>query len=146
MKAEDSAQMTAISILPGGPNDSMPGTYSLEEVAARLDVPEATVREWLANFRWERRYDGAGLLLLEDRDLEFLRLIKSLKDVDRSCESIVRLIADEPDAQPELPAVEADPTANPISSDCEQMETLKAELKELHAKPFRPFWKFWSRF
>jgi DNA-binding transcriptional MerR regulator len=137
--------MLATSILPLGPNDHVTGTYSLEDVAKRLDVPEATVREWLASFRWERRYDGAGLLLLEDRDLEFLRVIKSLKDVDRSCESIVRLIADEPEGAPDLQETTMEPLAPASTNNIDQMETLKAELKELHAKPLRPFWKFWLR-
>jgi DNA-binding transcriptional MerR regulator len=111
-------------------------TFTMEEVALRLEVPETSIREWLTSFRWERRYDGQGHLLLEERDLEFLRLIKSLKDVDRSCDSIVRLIADEP---PPPPAEE------PKQDDLAQIETLKAELLVLHARPARPWWKFWSR-
>lgn len=114
-------------------------TFTMEEVALRLEVPETTVREWLTSFRWERRYDGQGHLLLEERDMEFLRLIKSLKDVDRSCESIVRLIADEP---PPPPAAE-EPA--PEAPHLDQIETLKAELLDLHARPVRPWWKFWCR-
>jgi DNA-binding transcriptional MerR regulator len=112
-------------------------TFTMEEAALRLEVPEGAVREWLTSFRWERRYDGQGHLLLEERDLEFLRLIKSLKDVDRSCDSIVRLIADEP-AAPPVPVEEP-------QDDLAQIESLKAELLDLHARPARPWWKFWAK-
>jgi hypothetical protein len=112
-------------------------TFTMEEAARRLEVPEASVHEWLTSFRWERRYDGFGHLLLEERDLAFLKLIKSLKDVDRSCESIVRLIAADP--LPEAPVEE-------LRNDLAQFETLKAELLDLHARPVRkPWWKFWAK-
>lgn len=125
----------AILLSPSEGSDAM---FTLEDVALRLGVPEASVREWLSSFRWERRFDGSGHLLLGERDLEFLRLIKSLKDVDRSCESIARLI-DRPE-QEDLAAEPAPPPDGQV-----QIETLKAELRELHARPRVPFWKFWAR-
>lgn len=151
--------------------------FSLPDTAARLDVPETTVREWLTTFNWERRYDGEGHLYLTRRDLEFLRVIKSLKDVDRSCESIVRIL--EQDEEPaallkeaseapgsaaeglraessEAPVIEAEPPVEvtlvveaapepDVETGLEQIETLKAELRELHAQApqKKPFWKFW---
>lgn len=131
--------------------------FTLAEAALRLDLPESTIREWLSTFNWERHYDGAGHLYLAPRDLEFLRVIKSLKEVDRSCESIVRVIhADAPlevqveeGEQPELVEEAEEPEAiaepEPVEQNLEQIETLKAELKELHAKPAKkPFWKFWG--
>ena len=114
--------------------------FNLEEVAQRLDVPELQVRAWLGQFHWERRYDGSGQLLLADRDLEFLRLIKSLKDVDRSCESICRLIDQEPVAAEPPPE-----PAKPAPDGREQVETLKAVLRDLHPRAPRPFWRFWQR-
>lgn len=157
--------------------------FSLPDTAARLGVPEATVREWLTTFNWERRYDGEGHLYLTRKDLEFLRVIKSLKEVDRSCESIVRIIEQDEmppapqkaeseapgsaaaglkaESTPDTPVIEAapeepmpaitlvveaaEPEAPEGESDLEQIETLKAELRELHAQPAKkkPFWKFW---
>lgn len=121
-------------------------SFSLQEAALRLDVNEPTLREWLATFQWERRYDGEGHLYLNQRDLAFLRVVKSLKEVDRSCDSIVRIITKEEiqgftAAEPEsADEIEADPSAGGLA----QIESLKAELKELHARPARkPFWKFW---
>lgn len=134
-----------------GPLNESSTLLSLEAVAEHLDVPESTVREWLATFNWERRYDGAGHLYLTQRDIEFLGVIKSLKEVDRSCESIVRIISTESlslDVVPaefpaESPEVE-DPS--PVVVGLEQIATLKAELKELHARPARrSFWQFWKR-
>lgn len=130
--------------------------YSLAEAAERLDVSEATVREWLTSFNWERHYDGEGVLYLSSRDVDFLQVVKSLKDVDRSCESIVRVIsekgelveapaADEPPLEAEAVVPEAEP-AVPRPDNSEQLATLKAELLELHAQPVKkkPFWKFWQ--
>jgi DNA-binding transcriptional MerR regulator len=142
--------------------DAAAPMLSLEEAAIRLNLSEAAIREWLATFNWERRYDGAGHLMLAPRDLDFLRVIKSLKDVDRSCESIVRIIQDDaPLAEGEIPlelsvsliespeatAAPARPAVDPVEANLAQLETLKAELRELHAaKPARkPFWKFWAR-
>lgn len=124
-------------------------SFSLQEAALRLDVNEPTLREWLSTFQWERRYDGEGHLYLNQRDLAFLRVVKSLKEVDRSCESIVRIITQEeiqgfaaPEA--EEAEVEAPPEADPSAGGLAQIESLKAELKELHARPAKkPFWKFW---
>jgi DNA-binding transcriptional MerR regulator len=127
---------------------------TLEEAAVRLSVSEAAIREWLATFNWERHYDGEGHLMLAPRDLDFLRVIKSLREVDRSCESIVRIIQDDaPDAldvtvtlvETAAPPEPARPDA--VEQNLEQLETLKAELRELHAaKPAKkPFWKFWAR-
>jgi DNA-binding transcriptional MerR regulator len=133
----------------GPVQDSAP-TFSLHEAALRLDVEEATIREWLSTFNWERHYDGQGAMYLTLKDVEFLRVIKSLKDVDRSCDSIVRIIGGEDvlslDVTPAEPAdmVEEAPRQDPLKANLEQVETLKAELKELHAKPAKkPFWKFW---
>ncbi|MDB5096735.1 MAG: hypothetical protein JWM80_1156 [Cyanobacteria bacterium RYN_339] len=114
----------------------IPMPLTMEEAARRLAVPEACVHEWLTSFRWERRYDGFGHLLLEERDFAFLKLIKSLKDVDRTCESIVRLISDDP--------APSEHFEEPLG-DLAQFESLKAELLDLHARPVRrPWWKFWA--
>lgn len=136
-----------------GPLHESSPSFSLQEAAMRLDVPEGMIREWLQTFNWERRYDGEGHLYLTTKDLEFLRVIKSLKDVDRSCESIVRIITTDAPLEvdveegppPEPVADEAVDEDEPVERSREQIETLKAELKELHAKPVkRPFWKFWA--
>ena len=129
-------------------------TYALDEAARRLGVSEAAVREWLSTFNWERRFDGEGHLYLTARDLDFLRVVKSLKEVDRSCDSISRIIQEETIThhvivvdQPLEPAAEeeAEPLEETALEDNrEQIETLKAELKELQARPSKkPFWKFW---
>lgn len=125
------------------------GTLALSEVAGLLDVTEGAVREWLSFFQWQRRYDGSGHLFLTERDVGFLRVIKSLKEVDRSCESIVRTIHETglkppPSHREEvIPAHDLDPS-DPMIQGLAQIETLKAELKDLHARPTRkPFWKFW---
>lgn len=140
------------------PADAEPPAVTIDVVAERLDVAPAQVRHWLTLFNWERRYDATGHLWLTARDAEFLRLVKSLRDVDRSCESIARLLGADPEVGPlRLRAEEADldppgPDAaddEPVDggdSDIAQVETLKAELRDLHAKPAkRPFWKFWER-
>lgn len=112
--------------------------FTMEEAVLRLGVSEATVREWIGSFHWERRYDGTGNLILMERDLDFLRLIKSLKEVDRSCDSIVKLI----ECPLETPPEEAPPAPEHLG----QIATLKDALRELHAAPpRRPFWKFWTR-
>ena len=123
--------------------------FSLAEAALRLEVDEATIREWLSTFSWERHYDGEGTVYLSLKDVEFLRVIKSLKDVDRSCESIVRIIGDPlmPPLEPaEIePVPEPEPGPDSVEVNLAQIETLKAELRELHAKPAKkPFWKFWG--
>lgn len=136
-----------------GPLHEPSPSFSLPEAAMRLDVPEGTIREWLQTFNWERHYDGEGHLYLTNKDLDFLRVIKSLKDVDRSCESIVRIITTDTPLEVEVEAgpppepVEEEAVAEPepVERNLEQIQTLKAELKELHAKPTRkPFWKFWG--
>ncbi len=145
------------------PADAEPPVMTIQVVADRLEVEPAQVRQWLSLFNWERRYDAAGHLWLSARDAEFLRLIKSLRDVDRSCESIARLIGADPDVGPLRLQVEAEgpqpdedardeaeaaeeAASDPGASDLAQIETLKAELLDLHAKPAkRPFWKFWER-
>jgi DNA-binding transcriptional MerR regulator len=133
-----------------GPVQDSP-SFSLPEAALRLEVEEATIREWLSNFNWQRNYDGQGHMYLTIKDIEFLRVIKSLKDVDRSCDSIVRIIGgddtlavDVLPAEPAAEAAEPEPVRDPMQANLDQIETLKAELLELHAKPNkRPFWKFW---
>lgn len=113
-----------------------PGLHAVADVAARLEVTEGELHGWLGTFQWERRFDGAGHLLLDERDIGFLDLIKSLRVVDRSCASIVKLIA--PDAEA-LPAL----VARAASTD--PHEALKAELKNLQPPaPRRPFWRFWD--
>lgn len=145
--------------------DAEPPVMTIEVVAERLEVEPVQVRQWLSLFNWERRYDAAGHLWLSARDAEFLQLIKSLRDVDRSCASIARLIgigsdvgplrlqveAEEPGPEEHAPdedapeEVEEEP-GDAGSSDLAQIETLKAELRDLHARPAkRPFWKFWER-
>ncbi|HEY9720771.1 MAG TPA: MerR family transcriptional regulator [Oscillatoriaceae cyanobacterium] len=127
-----------------GPIQDPPALLSLEAVAEGLDLPESTIREWLASFNWERRYDGAGHLYLSPRDIGFLRVIKALKELDRSCDSIVRVISTE---DLDLEVVAADPEAalSVAEASLQQVETLKAELKALHARPAKkPFWKFWA--
>lgn len=133
-----------------GPVQESPILFSLPEAALRLEVEETTIREWLSTFNWQRHYDGQGTVYLSVKDLEFLRVIKSLKDVDRSCDSIVRIIggddmvgaiAEPVDAVDDEEETEI---ADPVRDNLDQLETLKAELKELHAKPSKkPFWKFW---
>ena len=123
--------------------------FSLGEAALRLEVEESTIREWLSTFNWERHYDGQGNVYLSLKDVEFLRVIKSLKDVDRSCESIGRIIGGEDlaalEAPAEEPEAEPEPGPDPVEVSLAQLETLKAELRELHAKPAKkPFWTFWS--
>ena len=132
-----------------GPVQESP-VFSLPEAALRLDVEETAIREWLSTFNWQRNYDGQGNMYLTLKDIEFLRVIKSLKDVDRSCDSIVRIIGGDEalalDVVPAEPLEEIDeaPVADPMQANLSQIETLKAELKELHAKPTKkPFWKFW---
>lgn len=144
------------------PTDAEPPSLTIDVVAARLEVEPSQVRYWLTLFNWERRYDATGHLWLSARDAEFLRLVKSLRDVDRSCESIARLIGSDPEVGPLRLRAEADadeaaePAAEPDAaedepvdggdSDIAQVETLKAELRDLHARPARkPFWKFWDR-
>lgn len=124
-----------------------------------LGVSESTLREWLSTFNCERHFDAQGSEKLSPKGVDFLRMVKSLRDVDRSCESIVRLLgassaeppADAEDSQAvedpeyfldELDLLEDLPSA---ASDLEQVESLKAELKDLHAAPAtrKPFWKFW---
>lgn len=101
----------------------------LAEIAGRLAVSEAQVREWLGSFAWEGRYDAHGQLWLTERDAEFLGVVKQLREADRTCESIVRLIGGD------------DP-----SPDLAQIASLKAAMRDLHAPPARkPFWKFWAR-
>ena len=115
--------------------------FTLDEAALRLGVPEQQVRTWLSQFRWERHFDGSGHLLLGEKDMEFLRLLRSLKDVDVTCDSITRLIEGEPQpavAEAPQPAVAAGP-----STGREQVETLKEALRDLHQS--RPFWRFWQR-
>jgi DNA-binding transcriptional MerR regulator len=132
-----------------GPVQESSPLFSLSEAALRLEVEEAIIREWLSTFNWERHYDGQGTMYLSLKDVEFLRVIKSLKDVDRSCDSIVRIIAGDAalavDVVPaDLVEIEEEPQPDPLQASLEQVETLKAELKELHAKPAKkPFWKFW---
>lgn len=130
----------------GPVQDSAPN-FSLHEAALRLDVEEATIREWLSAFNWERHYNGQGAMYLTLKDVEFLRVIKSLKEVDRSCDSIVRIIGGEDLLSLDVvPATDEEvPAPDPLKANLEQVETLKAELKELHAKPAKkkPFWKFW---
>lgn len=138
-------------MMSSGPLQDIPQPLvNLDEAAERLEVPEASIREWLATFNWERRFDGDGHLLLTERDLAFLRVIKSLKQVDRSCESIVRIINEEDPLDVEIKLVAepiaAEPEPSATESNLAQIATLKAELKELHAKPAKkPFWKFWGR-
>jgi DNA-binding transcriptional MerR regulator len=135
---------------PGPHLDPSPTHFSLQEAAVRLNVSEATLREWLTNFNWERTFDGKGNLCLSERDIEFLRVIQSLKDVDRSCESIVRIIdgkaesteAFNDEAAPAL--LSEEPVPMLPRSGHEEIESLKAELKALHAPVNKkPFWKFW---
>ncbi|MEB3221495.1 MAG: MerR family transcriptional regulator [Candidatus Sericytochromatia bacterium] len=124
---------------------SQPGDLGLAEAAARLGVEEAILLSWLAAFGWERHYDGSGALRLGEQDLEFLRVVKSLRDIDRSCDSIVRLLAEDGDEPP--PEVLVDEGAEHAVAGMAQIETLKAELRDLHASPHRsaPFWRFWRR-
>ncbi|MEB3330144.1 MAG: MerR family transcriptional regulator [Candidatus Sericytochromatia bacterium] len=118
-----------------------PPDLGLEEAAHALGVEPTTVLAWLSAFSWERSYDGAGALRLREADLEFLRVVKSLRDVDRSCDSIVRLLAD--DGEPHGAA--DDPAAELAEAGMVQVETLKAELRALHARPRRAgrSWRFW---
>ena len=144
------------------PADADPPALTLDAVAARLEVAPAQVRQWLTLFHGERRYDATGHLWLSARDAEFLRLVKSLRDVDRSCASIARLLGADPEVGPlrlvaeaeadaDLPPGEPDDApeaeaADAGDSDIAQIETLKAELRDLHARPAKkPFWKFWDR-
>jgi DNA-binding transcriptional MerR regulator len=116
---------------------------SVADVAARLEVSDGQLRNWLATFRWERRFDGSGHLQLDERDLEFLLVIKSLRELDRSCVSIARLIS----AEPERPLAAAAIAAEAASAaERDQRETLKAALKELQPAPTRRgIWRFWGR-
>ena len=132
-----------------GPVQESP-LFSLPEAALRLEVEEATIREWLSTFNWERHYDGQGNMYLSLKDVDFLRVIKSLKDVDRSCDSIVRIIGGDDtlaiDVVETVPsdAIADEPVPDTMRDNLDQIATLKAELKELHAKPAKkPFWKFW---
>lgn len=129
-----------------GPVQDSP-TFSLSEAALRLEVDEVTLREWLSNFNWQRHYDGQGTMYLTVKDVEFLRVIKSLKDVDRSCDSIVRIIGGEDTLEFDTLVAEAvveQPAPDTMRDNMDQIATLKAELLELHAKPAKkPFWKIW---
>jgi DNA-binding transcriptional MerR regulator len=120
---------------------SQPQDLGLEEAARALGVETTTVLEWLSAFGWERCYDASGSLRLREADLEFLRVVKSLRDVDRSCDSIVRLLADDGEASDALD----DTGAELAEANMAQVETLKAELRALHAHPPRAGrgWRFW---
>ena len=131
-----------------GPVQESTTRFTLPEAALRLEVEEATIREWLSTFNWQRHYDGQGAMYLSQKDIEFLRVVKSLKDVDRSCDSIVRIIGgdlavDVVEAEPAITFEEEAPKPDPVQANLAQVETLKAELKELHAPKKKPFWKFW---
>lgn len=136
-----SPELTAYATFVQAPR--APGPLSVADVAARLEVTEGQLRGWLATFQWERRFDGAGHLMLDERDLEFLAVIKSLREVDRSCASIARLIGGEP----ERPDQDFDPAAEAAcAAGRDQRETLKAALRELQpTSPRQAFWRFWAR-
>lgn len=108
----------------------------LDVAAQLLGVTESRVREWLSTFHWERHFDGSGHLRLSPRDLTFLRLVQSLRAVDRSCDSITRLLA---------PHVADEARELPPASELSQIASLKAALRELQPAPVAPpFWKFWA--
>jgi DNA-binding transcriptional MerR regulator len=120
---------------------SQPQDLGLEEAARALGVEPTTVLAWLSAFGWERCYDASGALRLREADLEFLRVVKSLREVDRSCDSIVRMLSDDGGASDALD----DAGAELAEANMAQIETLKAELRALHAHPplARRDWRFW---
>lgn len=141
--------MTAVLTSTTTPNASL---LTVSDLARRFSVPEQTVRGWLSDFNWERRYDAQGQLCFSSQDAELLGLIQSLETVENSCTSLATLLStDAPEPESDAEATDAplndDTEDDESASDLAQVETLKAELRDLHGNrpdPV-PFWQFWRR-
>jgi DNA-binding transcriptional MerR regulator len=134
------------------PQDLDSPLLSVSDLSAELGVSEQTVRAWLSDFNWERRFDGQGQLCFSTQDADLLALIKSLELIEDSCTAIETRLGHEAPEPPqedewETPPAEDELNHDDEASDLAQVESLKAELRELHGNrpEAAPRWQFWKR-
>lgn len=130
---------------------SQPALLSVSDIAQQLAVPEHTVRNWLSDFNWERRFDARGQLCFSSQDVELLALIRSLESVESSCVSLETMFSADaqnptPDEEELAEALGEEIENEEVASDLEQVERLKAELRDLHSNRTEtaPLWQFWK--